>query len=133
FGDKLAPRLGASFDVRGDGRLKVSASWGKYFDWTKYSISRGSYGGDIWHIFYRSLDTLDLNSLNLSNLPGRDLWGSSTGFRDLRSTNFGNTDPNTKPMYQTSTTVGLDYQVSPTTLFTMNYIHNNLSRTIEDF
>ena len=36
FADKLAPRLGATFDVRGDGRVKVSGSWGRYFDWTKY-------------------------------------------------------------------------------------------------
>ncbi len=133
FGEKLAPRLGVSYDVRGDGKVKVSASWGKYFDWTKYSIARGSYGGDLWHIYYRKLDTLDLGSLNVTNLPGQDIWGSSTGFRDLRSTNFENTDPNTKPMYQTSTTASLEYQLTPTTVLTASYIHNNLSRTIEDF
>jgi len=133
FGEKMAPRLGASYDVRGDGKVKVSASWGKYFDWTKYSIARGSYGGDLWHIYYRSLDTTDISTLNLSNMPGRDLWGSPTGFRDLRATNFENTDPNTKPMYQTSTTVGLEYELNATTLLTANYIHNNLSRTIEDY
>ncbi len=69
----------SSYDVRGDGKLKVSASWGQYFDWTKYELSRGSFGGDIWHIYYRSLDTLDINSLNLNNMPGRDLWGSPHG------------------------------------------------------
>jgi len=60
FGDKIAPRLGASFDVKGDGRVKAFASWGRYYDWTRYEIARGSYGGDLWHIFYRSLDTLDI-------------------------------------------------------------------------
>jgi len=133
FGQKLAPRLGASYDVRGDGKVKVSGSWGKYFDWTKYSIARGSYGGDLWHIYYRSLDTLDIASLNLSNMPGRDIWASPTGFRDLRATNFNNTDPNTKPMYQTSTNIGVEVEVSPTTVFTANYVHNDLTRTIEDF
>ena len=70
FADKLAPRLGATYDVRGDGRLKAFASWGRYYDWTKYEIARGSFGGDLWHIYYRSLDTLDIGSLNLSNMPG---------------------------------------------------------------
>jgi outer membrane receptor protein involved in Fe transport len=42
FGDKLAPRLGATYDVRGDGRVKAFASWGRYYDWTKYEIARGS-------------------------------------------------------------------------------------------
>jgi len=133
FSQKMAPRLGASYDLRGDGRVKLSGSWGRYFDWMKYSIARGSYGGDLWHIYYRSLDTTNIASLNLSNMPGRDIWGSSTGFRDLRSTNFENTDPNIKPMFQDSTNIGLEYQVNPTTLLSVNYVHNILTRTIEDF
>jgi len=133
FGEKLAPRLGASYDLTGTGRLKLSGSWGRYFDWTKYSLSRGSFGGDIWHIYYRSLDTLDINTLNVNNLPGRDLWRSPTGFRDLRATQFDAIDPNTKPMYQDSTNVGLEYQWTPTTVVTVDYIHNKLTRTIEDF
>ena len=44
WGDKLAPRLGASYDVRGDGRFKLYGSWGRYFDWTKYEVSRGAFG-----------------------------------------------------------------------------------------
>ena len=71
--DKLAPRLGASYDLTGDGRAKLYGSWGRYFDWTKYELSRGSFGGDIWYIYYRSLDTLDVYNLNLSNMPGNDL------------------------------------------------------------
>ena len=59
FGDKLAPRLGAAYDVHGDGRMKVYGSWGRYFDWTKYELARGSFGGDFWRVYYRSLDTLD--------------------------------------------------------------------------
>ncbi len=115
FADKLAPRLGATYDVRGDGRVKAFASWGRYYDWTKYEIARGSFGGDLWHIYYRSLDTLDIDSLNLNNMPGRDLWGGATGFRDLRATSILNTDPNIKPMYQDSFNGGVDYQLSGTT------------------
>ncbi len=132
FADKLAPRLGATYDVRGDGKVKAFASWGRYYDWTKYEIARGSFGGDLWHIFYRSLDTLDIASLNLNNMPGNDLWGGPTGFRDLRATAILNTDPNIKPMYQDSFNGGVDYQLSATTALGIHYIHNNLGRTIED-
>jgi len=133
FSQKMAPRLGASFDVRGDGKMKLSGSWGRYFDWTKYSIARGSYGGDKYQIFYRNLDTLDIATLNLNNMPGKDIWGSSTGFRDLRSTNFENTDPNIRPMYQDSLNVGFESQITPKTVLSVNYVHNKLTRTIEDF
>ena len=88
FGDKLAPRLGATFDVKGDGRMKAFASWGRYYDWTKYEIARGSFGGDLWHIFYRCLDTLDLGSLNLSNMPGKDLWGGPLGYQRFSSNGY---------------------------------------------
>ena len=109
--DKIAPRLGAAYDVRGDGRFKVYGSWGRYYDWTKYELPRGSYGGDMWQIYYRALDTLDLGSLNLSNMPGADLWVVPGGFRDRRVPNFESTDPDIKPMYQDSTSIGIEYQL----------------------
>ena len=141
FGDKIAPRLGANYDLKGDGKVKLYGSWGRYFDWTKYEIARGSFNGtangqptgDRWHRFYRALDTLDFNSLSLSNMPGADLWQSPTGFRDLRATAIDAIDPNIKPMYQDSINVGLDYQVGPTGVLGVHYVHNNLKRTIEDF
>ena len=46
-------------------------------------------------------------------MPGTDLLGGSTGFRDLRGTQFENTDPNFMPMAQDSLNVGWDYQLNP--------------------
>lgn len=134
FKEKLAPRLGATYDVRGDGTFKLYGSWGRYYDWTKYELARGSYGGDIWTIAYRSLDTLDISSLNLSNLPGRNLWNPAVAnsVRDRRVPNFDSTDPAIKPMYQDSTSLGAEYQLGSNSTFGMHYIHNQLGRTIED-
>jgi outer membrane receptor protein involved in Fe transport len=134
YGDKLAPRLGASFDVMGDGRLKAFASWGRYYDWVKYELARGSFGGDVWTIAYHALDTLDVFNLNLSNQPGRSLWNPAdpTAVRDRRVPNFNTVDPNLKPMFQDSTNAGIEYQINPTTVFGATYVHNKLTRTIED-
>lgn len=132
FGDKLAPRLGASYDVRGDGRWKLFGSWGRYYDWTKYELSRGSYGGDTWQVYYRGLDTLDIGNLNLSNMPGSDLWVVPGSFRDRRVPNFDSTDPDIRPMYQDSTSVGTEYQLGERLSLGLHYVHNNLSQTIED-
>lgn len=129
FSKKIAPRLGATFDVLGDGRLKAFGSWGRYFDWVKYELARGSFGGDTWLVNYRSLDTLDVNSLNLANMPGRDLWG---GARDRRVPNFDTIDPHLKPMFQDATNVGLEYQLTTTTALGVNFVHNKLTRAIED-
>jgi hypothetical protein len=132
WSDKIAPRLGAAYDVRGDGRFKIYGSWGRYYDWTKYELPRGSYGGDTWHIYYRALDTLDISSLNLSNMPGADAWVVPGSFRDRRVPNFDSTDPDIKPMFQDSTSIGAEYQLGADMVLGTHYVHNNLGRTIED-
>ena len=133
FGDKMAPRIGESFDVRGDGQTKLYASWGRYFDWTKYELSRGAFGADQWTIRYRSLDTLDVFNLSGTNTPGRNLWDPDPdSFRDRRVPNFDTVDPDLKPMSQDSLNIGFEQQLAARTTFRVDYVNNTLNRTIED-
>jgi hypothetical protein len=132
LGDKIAPRLGASYDVTGNGRVKIYGSWGRYYDWTKGELARGALGSDFWKTYYRSLDTLDVYSLSLNNMPGTDLWLVPGTFRDQAVPSFDRVDANTKPTYQDSTSAGLEYQLGANSVFTAHYVHNDLKRVIED-
>lgn len=132
FGERIAPRLGVSYDVTGNGRVKVYGSWGRYVDWTKYELPRDSFGSDVWRINYRALDTLDVYSFSLDNMPGTNLWIVPNSFRDQRVPNFDRVDPQTKPTYQDSTSVGLEYQLGKTCVLTVHYVHNDLKRVIDD-
>jgi hypothetical protein len=133
FSDKIAPRLGASFDVFGNGRLKVYGSWGRYFDWVKYELSRGTFGGDIWTIQYRALETLDVFSLSAGNNPGRNLWSANpNGVRDRRVPAFNTIAPGLKPMSQDNFNGGVELEIGHGSVFRASYTHNNLRRTIED-
>ena len=96
----MAPRLGAAYDLFGDGRIKVFGSWGRYYDWTKYELPRGSFGAETWCIYYRGLDTLDLGNLNLSNMPGRTCGSRPGSCRDRRVPSFDSIDPDIQPMKQ---------------------------------
>ncbi len=60
--------------------------------------------------------------------------GSALGYTDWRIPSFTEDalDPDMKPMSQDSYSGGLEYQLAPTTVLAVNYIHNNLIRTIED-
>ena len=52
FIDKIAPRLGFSYDVFGDSSLKVFGSFGIYYDVMKLDMAEGSYGGFKWEAHY---------------------------------------------------------------------------------
>ncbi|MBK7926357.1 MAG: TonB-dependent receptor [Bryobacterales bacterium] len=134
WGKKIAPRIGASFDVFGTGKLKVYGSWGRYYDWVKYELARGTFGGDYWRVRYRSLDTFDVYSLNSKNLPGRDLWNPAVtnSFRNRRVPGFDTIDPDIKPMASQLFNAGFEYEIAPQTVLRAGYVRNTLIRTIED-
>ena len=135
WGDKVAPRLGVAYDVKGDGKMKLSASYGRYFDWTKYELSRGSFGGDTWTTRYRTLDNPDPSALSFAALTGTNLWTSEgDSFQDHRVPSFGDDsiDPDIKPMSQDVYNAGFEYQLANNTVLGVNYVHTKLNRTIED-
>jgi hypothetical protein len=131
---KIAPRLGASWDVFGNGKMKVFGSWGKYFDWTKYELVRGSFGGDVWREWWYSLDDTDIFTLGLNNLRGRNLWSSAAGsFQDHRTPlDKDSLDPDLKPMHVKNMVLGIEYQYNPQLAFSVHYVRSRLNRTIED-
>ena len=67
FKDKLAPRVGAAYDLRGDGKTKVFGSWGYFYDFFKLELPRGSFGGDKWIEDHYTLDTYDWPNLLASS------------------------------------------------------------------
>ena len=59
FGDKLAPRAGFAYDLKGDGKTKLNGSWGIFYDIFKLELPLGSFGGQKWLEHYDTLDTPD--------------------------------------------------------------------------
>ena len=133
FIEKVAPRIGVSYDLRGNGHVKIYGSYGRYYDWTKYDLPRTLFGGDTWCVYYRSIDDPWAPlAANLTNMPGRELWRGRGNCRDLRVPSFEIIDPNIKPMSQESISAGFNFAINPRTVATVHYVHNDLIRTIED-
>ncbi|MBI4480774.1 MAG: TonB-dependent receptor [Acidobacteria bacterium] len=145
FLDKVMPRIGVAYDLLGNGNVKLSFGYGRFYDWIKYELSRGTFGGDIWTTKYRALDTLSLSSLNAGNLPGRDLFDERTpgSFQDHRIPAFSKdcsaknlatcqVDPSLKPMGVDQLNATLEYQWGPRTLIRASYVRSDMLHTIED-
>ena len=73
--DKIAPRLGFAYDVKGDGKTKVYGSWGIFYDIFKLNLPHGSFGGQKWISDYYTLDTPTFEEVDVerglpAELPG---------------------------------------------------------------
>jgi len=131
LGQKLAPRLGFSWDLLGNTKWLLRASYGRLFDQFKYELPRGSFGGDTWLDYVYPLDDPDILKISLNNTPGRlfetvDWRITSNDPDDFR------VDPSLDPMRKHYYNLQTDYQVSDTTVLSVRYTRNRLDRTIED-
>jgi hypothetical protein len=135
FGDKLAPRAGFAYDLKGDGRWKLAADWGLFYDIFKLELPRGSFGGEKWLEYYYTLDTPNWQTLDAgSGCPPACSGTLIRGPIDFRSTSFGADalEPNLKPMRQQAVTVSMEHQLSAVTAVSVRYVHKQLDRGIED-
>lgn len=135
WGDKIAPRLGAAWDILGDGRWKLSGSFGLFYDMLKYELARGSFGSDYWWSHVYALDNPNLFALGFAN-PGAG--GPKITQYDNRSlhVNANNEiegiDPSIDPFTSREFTVNLEHQLASRLVFGARYTRKDLLKAIED-
>ncbi|MEW5983107.1 MAG: TonB-dependent receptor [Acidobacteriota bacterium] len=145
FADKIAPRVGFAYDIRGDGRWKAYGSYGWFYDITKLELPIGQWGGDHWINYYWSLDTYDWASISCgegpTGCPGTfyeqwDARRSTNQFDPDLSAYFGRpmtgVDPDMKPVRTGEFTLGVDRELNRVMSLGVRYVHKWLDRTIED-
>lgn len=135
WGDKIAPRLGGAWDVMGNGKWKLSASYGEFFDTMKYELARSSFGGDYWHDHVYKLDNPNVNLLSLANPGALGVQIIDIDNRTIPINSQGQLDgidPALKPMLSREFTVSSEHQFSGNMFFSGRYTRKRLVRGIED-
>ncbi len=137
FKEKLAPRLGAAWDVKGDGKWKVAASWGVFYDITKLELPRGSFGGDKWLEYYYTLDTPDWTNLVGGAscppaCPGTLLRGPIDFRHPSNAPGESTVDPDMKPFKLQEAVVGIEHEFSSKISLSARYVHKQVDTAIED-
>lgn len=144
FGQKIAPRLGVAWDVKGDGKWKVAGSFGLFYDLMKYAMPQGSFGGAKYQMWFYPLDNPD-PEFYIAKIP-RDANGAALyeplldlplfehiDYRIASNDPDNNTiDPNLKPMRRRVYDISTEYAFSPTLVLSARYTHNSIDRAIED-
>src|ERR1051325_1795528 len=132
WGSKVAPRLGFAYDVFGDGRMKVFASYGQFYDRFKYQLPRGSFGGDKLLRYFFPLADPNYTTYTRAYALSHTLVGPLDFRVPSNNPSDNRVDPDLKPARQTEFTVGTEYGLTPTLVFSGRYTRKNLDRTIED-
>ncbi len=154
FFDKVAPRLGMAYDLTGDGKTKVSAFYGWFYDRFKYELPRGSFGGNLWHDFYfeilpgQTFASFSPDQITGGNpgIPGGSCPASLTPiFGYVRcdidhrvpsnsglGVEFGTIDPNIKAFRQSEFTVTFERDLGRNFVFSSRFTHKQVDHTVED-
>jgi hypothetical protein len=159
WGDKIAPRLGVAYDLTGDGKTKISAFYGRFFDRLKFALPQGSFGGQFYHVsyFYILSNAPGYQNYTVATLHGNYTFpnngvcpinnGTTAGGtayvcdQDYRiASNVqgadpllnGAVDPNVKPYQQSEATVEFQREIMKSSVITGRFLWRNLDHVIED-
>ncbi len=132
FGRKLAPRLGAAFDVGADGRTKIYGSWGVFYDIFKYSVST-AFGGVDTLAYIFTLDTYEWPTLlDSAGCPPACPGTLIIGPISPANVDTDAIDPALEPMRLREAVAGVERQLRPNLSVAARYVHKQLDYAVED-
>jgi hypothetical protein len=150
LGSKIGPRIGVSYDLRGDGKTRLSAFYGNFYDRFKLGLVRRTFGNaEIFHdLFFELFPNDTMASINRELIMGNGsvIDGGSCPVNtttpifgrvrcDNDRGNFGDgtpIDPDMKAFKQREVTFSIQHQLNKDYVFSARYSRKEVIDTIED-
>jgi hypothetical protein len=129
FPDEIAPRIGVSWDMRGDGRSKLYANYGRYFERIPSDLAVRQFSNEVG---FSSLQFADPDlSILCSDLANSN--GVCTDDRPrFQGLHPGEILDNTKLPYVDEFLVGYQHQLRPNLSVEIRGIYRDQGRVLED-
>jgi outer membrane receptor protein involved in Fe transport len=127
-----APRIGAAYDVLGDGRTKIYGNYGRYYARVPNDLAARSLSADdsISRADYFDAQlTQPIPNGVVTEVPGG---GAITNHFVLAGVGADTIDPNAKLGYTNEIVAGAERQILPQTSLDVRYIHRSIGRVLED-
>ncbi|MCB1052737.1 MAG: TonB-dependent receptor [Acidobacteria bacterium] len=134
FDDNLAPRLGVTWDVLGDGSSKVYAHYGRYFQSLPMDINNRAAAPEILYFARYRYDAnsptelTDWNEAELARLVSEN--------QPFQTFDFGSgstsIDPNAKATNFDELILGAEWEFQPNFVLGFRYVNRKLNEVIED-
>jgi hypothetical protein len=129
WGEKIAPRLGVAWDVKGDSSWRIYANAGYFYDTLKQTATQLLFGSRVFRFDYYRLDTLNWRSLGKAAAAAA---GAPFFVLDFSGSPVY-VPADTKPTRSDEIALGTDYQIGKSWALSAQYIHRALQNAIEDF
>jgi len=137
FNEKLAPRVGFAYDLKGDGKWKGYGSWGIFYDIEKLEMPLGSFGAQHWIDYFWTLDDYNWPAINCDGTPTSGCPGTFIEQVDFRHVSNGSgsdnlVDPNLKPYKSEEVTFGMDHEIGRRMSVGTRFTHKWIDMATED-
>ena len=131
-----APRVGATYDIRGNGRSKIFANWGRFYAKIPNDLAARALSADAG---ISRADYYDANLtqpipdgvLTITQTPGGTPSSATSHFLQ-QGLGADLIDPNAKSSYVDEFVSGVEFEALPNMNVGVRYIHRSIPRVLED-
>jgi outer membrane receptor protein involved in Fe transport len=127
FTNNWAPRIGATYDPTGLGKMKIYANWGLFYSKMPNDLAARALSADAG---VSRADYFDA-ALTQPVPDGTLALGTTTHYIALGQT-ADDIDPNIKAGYLNEVLAGFEYEAAPGLNLGVRYIHRDIPRIVED-
>jgi Carboxypeptidase regulatory-like domain len=122
-----SPRIGATYDIRGDGKSKIFASWGRFYAKIPNDLAARALGSDD------GISRGDYFDANLTQpVPEGVLAAGATRHFIFAGGGASDIDPTSKSTYQDEFAGGVEFEATRGLNIGARYVHRTIPRVLED-